>query len=424
MPPTSSAQQKTTLNKLLDSSLILAIFVAPISVILNNIFGGGYIYWAALPDFLISICFVFALILKLKAGGLKALFQSKLDVLVWAYLALSLIYLLVGILAQNSFLSLGQGFLSAARFAIVYLSFRLANFKLSDFAQKKAAKTILIVILVFGLIQFIYPDALSLMGYGSSPIKPNPTVDGTDLVRMQSFLRGPNPYGAFLLIPFSLILFKFKDFKNKRLAASLLTLISLNLILTWSRSAWLGAVLILGFFILTKLKLNKKMIISTLIVGLVLALTLSLVARTDSFKTVFLHDKPGEGGAVTSDQDRVKSYKNALILVAEHPLGLGLNGAGPASVRSDSGANIVENYFLQIFLQLGWAGGILLITISALSLIKLVGLKSDLSLGLAASGLALSLIGLMQPVWADVSVVFLWWSLLAICSAKNKNVVI
>ena len=71
------------------------------------------------------------------------------------------------------------------------------------------------MILIFGLVQFFYPDVLSFLGYGSSPIKPISTVDGTSLVRAQSFLRGPNPYGAFLLIPFSFLIFNFKKIKDR-----------------------------------------------------------------------------------------------------------------------------------------------------------------------------------------------------------------
>lgn len=421
MPPTSSMNQnRSNLSKeLLKLSLVLALFVAPISVILNRLFGGGYIYFAALPDFVILTSFLVLILNKLKSGEMVHLVKNKLDCLVWIYLAISLIYVIWGLASPNLNLSLGQGFLSSTRFAFVYLSFRMSGIKFSDLFSEKIIKLSLFVILIFGLVQFFYPDVLSFLGYGSSPIKPISTVDGTSLVRAQSFLRGPNPYGAFLLIPFSFLIFNFKKIKDRLTSLSLILLVTLNLILTWSRSAWLGGILILVIWGFTNIKLSKKMLAGGLITSFLLVISSVAIFKTDAFKTAILHDKPGVGGSANSDQNRVQSYKNALSLIKNRPLGYGLDSAGPASVRSTSGVKIVENYFLQIFLQLGWLGGVLFILISCWAIVELFKLKSVDSMALGASGLALAVVGLMQPVWVDVSVTLLWWSFFGIALQKK-----
>jgi hypothetical protein len=401
---------------LLKLSLVLAIFIAPFSVLLNKIFGAGYIYFAALPDLVIIISLVTLVISKLMTKQFSQLSKGKIDFLIWAYLAINLIYLLWGFISLGYDLSLIHGFLSSSRFALVYLAFRLSELNISDLYLRKITKFIILVVLVFGLIQFIYPNILSIIGYGLSPIKYIATVDGTKLIRAQSLLRGPNPYGAVLLIPLSLILFNFrKDVFN----SILLGLIIVNLILTWSRSAWLGALIIIVIFITTKIKLKLKTILISFSATTVIGLMSLFIINGNNLSTILLHDKPGEGGSITSDQDRLNSYKNAVNLITKKPFGLGLNAAGPASVRSDSGVKIVENYFLQIFMQIGWIGGALFIAITCLSLFELIKLKSEMFMCLFSSGVGLALVGLTQPVWVDASTTFLWWSFFGIYSAKK-----
>ena len=87
---------------------------------------------------------------------------------------------------------------------------------------------------------------------------------------------------------------------------------------------------------------------------------------------------------------------------------------------------IVESYPLQIALQLGWLGLILLMFIWAMVAFNLLDLhkNSQQPKVLLLSFAALSLVAFMQPVWADVSVVFLWWSLFGLDASKRKKVMI
>ncbi len=391
---------------LLMASLFLSVFITPIAVILNKLFGGGYFYFVAMADLVI----ILGLVINLK--NLKFSNFKILDWLILSYLALSLIYLFYGSMDGKSALGLVQGFLTASRFGLVYFAFKLKlleNVKLKT-SKKMLALTLGLIVLV-GLAQVFKPDVLNYLGYQSSPVKAISTVDGTGLVRVQSLTRGPNPLGAFLLIPLGLAIFNYKRLiKNKKLLILALGCL-VCLVLTWSRSAWLGLGLILIIKVLSNFKLNKKVLISGSAVLVGLAITLSVYARTDSFKTIFLHDKPGVGGISSSDDYRRASYKNALNLIAHKPLGLGIADAGPASVRSNSGVNIVENYYLQIFLQTGWLGGMLFLTISLVVVVNLLKNKNQQALALAASFLALSLVGTIQPVWADISVSVWWWGM-------------
>ena len=401
---------------LLVASLFLSVFITPIAVILNKLFGGGYIYFVALAD----LAIILSLMLNLK--NLKFSNFKMLDWLILSYLVLSLIYVFYGLADGKSALAVIQGFLTASQFGLVYFAFKLdllKNLNLKN-SKKMLALTLGLIILV-GLAQAFKPDVLNYLGYQSSPVKAVSTVDGTGLVRAQSLLRGPNPLGAFLLIPLSLAIFNYKRLiKNKKLLILALGCL-VCLVLTWSRSAWMGLGLILIIKALSIFKLNNKKVLisgSAALVGL--ALGFSVYAKTDSFKTVFLHDKPGVGGASTSDDDRLRSYKNALNLIAHKPLGLGIADAGPASVRSNSGVNIVENYYLQIFLQIGWLGGMLFLGIILVVVVSLLKNRKQQSLALVASFLALSLVGIMQPVWADISASVWWWGMFSLYLQKNN----
>jgi O-antigen ligase len=405
-----SISTKNNLSKIqfcsLVASLILSTFITPIAVILNKLFGGGYIYFVAMAD----LAIILSLVLNLK--NLKFSNFKMLDWLILSYLALSLIYVFYGLADGKSALALMQGFLTASRFGLVYFAFKIDLLKnLSLKTSKKMLALSLGLIILVSLAQVFKPDVLNYLGYQSSPVKGISTVDGTGLVRAQSLLRGPNPLGAFLLIPLSLAIFSYKSLiKNKKLLILAIGCL-VCLVLTWSRSAWLGFGLILIIKALSVIKFNKKVLISGSAALIGLALGFSVYAKTDSFKTVFLHDKPGVGGASTSDDNRLRSYKNALNLIAHKPLGLGIADAGPASVRSNSGVNIVENYYLQIFLQMGWLGGMLFLGIILVVVVSLLKNRKQQSLALVASFLALSLVGIMQPVWADISASVWWWGM-------------
>ncbi len=406
---------------LLTVSLILSVFITPIAVILNKLFGGGYIYFVALADVVI----ILSLLLNLK--NLKFSNFKMLDWLILSYLVLSLIYVFYGLADGKSALAVIQGFLTASQFGLVYFAFKLDLLKNLNLKNSKkmlalalALALALSLIVLVGLAQVFKPDVLNYLGYQLSPVKAISTVDGTGLVRAQSLLRGPNPLGAFLLIPLSLAIFNYKRLiKNKKLSILALGCF-VCLVLTWSRSAWVGFGLILIIKALSVIKFNKKVLISGSAALVGLALGFSVYAKTDSFKTVFLHDKPGVGGASTSDDDRLRSYKNALNLIAHKPLGLGIADAGPASVRSNSGVNIVENYYLQIFLQMGWLGGMLFLGIILVVVVSLLKNRKQQSLALVASFLALSLVGIMQPVWADISASVWWWGMFSLYLQKNN----
>ena len=104
---------------LLTVSLILSVFITPIVVILNKLFGGGYIYFVAMAD----LAIILSILLNLK--NLKFSNFKMLDWLILSYLVLSLIYVFYGLADGKSALAVIQGFLTASQFGLVYFAFKL-----------------------------------------------------------------------------------------------------------------------------------------------------------------------------------------------------------------------------------------------------------------------------------------------------------
>ena len=83
---------------------------------------------------------------------------------------------------------------------------------------------------------------------------------------------------------------------------------------------------------------------------------------------------------------------------------------------------IIENQYLFIAHETGWLGLLIFIALFGLIMRSLWQQRQDwLSLGVFASGIGLSLIGLLLPVWADDTVSIVWWGLAAIAIAGGRH---
>jgi hypothetical protein len=153
-----------------------------------------------------------------------------------------------------------------------------------------------------------------------------------------------------------------------------------------------------------------------------LAIGGSLVAFKDTefVSNVILHEDPSEGNDVNSNDGHADSLVDGTRRVVEQPFGGGIGSTGSASLLTDSPL-IIENQYLFIAHETGWVGLGLFVVILWLILSKLWrGRKDWFVLGVFASGVALALIGLIQPVWVDETVALIWWGLVAIALVRSR----
>lgn len=279
-------------------------------------------------------------------------------------------------------------------------------------------------VVVVGLLQmFVLPyDYLAWFGYDkSTTIAPFHTIDQQlDQLRYMSTLRGPNPLGAYLILPLVVVgdLAR-RYFTKDKMKAGALSLLSLGgLVLLYgshSRSAWIGFIIALGVYTLLSVPtVWQKRLVGIGLVGVIAAGVLVFQLRDTSFvQNVILHDNPEIGPAVTSNSARVDAFNEAIEDISERPLlGCGPGCAGPASFYDPDGIVLAENYYLQVAQEVGVVGLMLFVGIVVLVALRLFELRADsLALALLASLVGLSVANMLLHVWADDTLAYVWWGL-------------
>jgi len=280
------------------------------------------------------------------------------------------------------------------------------------------------VVASFGVLQVFVlpPDFLTVLGYGDTTIAPYLTVDeNPDYIRISSTLRGPNPLGAYAVIVLAVVaaLWVRRQITTKQQAWWLGVLTAASAVILWasySRSVAGAAAIAIGLIIV--IAAGKKFMKWALIGMASLAIIgggLLYVARDTSFvSNVVLHENETTGGSVSSNEAHFDSLAEGIELKVLQPLGAGIGSTGSASLYSDDGL-IIENQYLFIAHEVGWVGLVLFVYIFVWILRHLWRARSDwLSFAVFASGIGLAVIGILLPVWVDDTVAIIWWGLAAV----------
>ncbi len=296
------------------------------------------------------------------------------------------------------------------------------------------------LVVFFGILQlFVLPNNfLSHFGYekGVTIAPTNNIDDQPDQIRIMSTLRGPNPLGAYLILPGALLVCvvpilyarlrrgKTGDAKNYMLVSSVLFLgLLVSLYGTHGRAAWIGfavSIAVAVFFMLGK-KLRLYAVGAGLIAVCVFGVVLYQLRDTSFVQNVILHDNPETGGEVTSNGAHLTSAKQGIKDIFRAPLtGCGPGCAGPASFYYEKGTKLAENYYLQIGQEVGVFGLALFIAFLALVAKELFLRKNDpLALALFASLLGISVANLLLHVWADDTLAYVWWGVAGVVLANG-----
>lgn len=296
------------------------------------------------------------------------------------------------------------------------------------FAWKKILLIPATAVILFGFLQatVLPADVLNHFGYSTSSTKPFETVDNQpNIVRIQSTLRGPNPFGAYLLIVCVFILAELlKGIKGKyKYFLWVLLLISLfDMYNTYSRSAEIG--LFLAFVVL--LFTYKRQVLLRykwgLLSGIIIAcLAVGTAAAKHNYlaQNIVFHSSNRSTSSLSSNSERLKAVETASKDVVHHPLGGGVGSAGPASRRNNKGsAKIAENYYLQLGQEIGIAGMALFIVFNVMLAAALWARRADhMSATLLACFVGLSFANLLYHAWADDTLAYIWWGLAGIALA-------
>ncbi|MGB4759551.1 MAG: O-antigen ligase family protein [Candidatus Saccharimonadales bacterium] len=352
--------------------------------------------------------------------------KNRMMQLIAAYVALQVIGgLLAYFMGNVSPRALGYGWIVNLRFLLFFLLCAFVAHR-TDWLRLHWRTIILlpsILVIVFGILQYFVlpPDVLRHFGYGPDTIPVQSLVDQKEeFLRVQSFQRGANPLGGYLLVILTSLVVLIATRNHIRLWRTvLLAAGSLCLLLTFSRSAWLGMIAagIAAVLLCTKTTYQRRMV-ATVLGGLLVVSVVSLIAlrNVDMFQNAVFHTDENSTSSESSNTAHATAKTEGLKDVITNPLGDGPGTAGPASVYNrEAPPRIAENYFLQIGQEVGWLG-------LAIFILILVGLargwwrehNATLNRVMLASLLGMVVINMLWHAWTDDTIAYIWWGLAGI----------
>jgi hypothetical protein len=289
--------------------------------------------------------------------------------------------------------------------------------------------TILLALIAMAQVTFLPKDFLAQFGYGPGTVMPYTVIDDQpDAIRAQATLDGPNTLGSYLLIGLAASLVFVVTQKRNLLAGLSLGLGVFALILTSSRSAWLGAGAVLGVLAVTLVP--RPTLVKWLKWGTIPAILLAVgflwaATTVPALRLAVFHSTIDRASLTTGSSDKHwLEVTNGLLDVSRTPLGGGVGTAGPASYyNTNYYPKIAENYYIQIAQEVGVFGVLLFFAINVLVLYVLWRRRHD-NWGrvLLASFVGITTINLFLHGWADDPTALTWWGIAGLyLGADNKK---
>lgn len=425
------------LSKTLLAGLGLILVLMPVHAFLST-WGGSSIgplwLWKSWKEILL-VCLVVLTLgwLLSKPPVIKDLARSPLAVLLGAYLLLSAVMALLLIEStgqEATFVGVAMNLRYLGAGALAYLLFRYGavapEWITRAFWFVLAAG---VTVAAIGIMQvlLIPADFLAMFGYEKGvTIAPATLVDDNpDKLRAFATLRGPNDFGAYLILPLIIVIAWLKKVPLWVSAGSLVVL-SWALVLSSSRSAWLGAIAAaVGLVILQagrRLGLYK---IGALVLSLIVAGSILLYAsiHIPALRMAVFHSSPGDPSLTEgSTDDHIEATLGGIDRAVDAPLGCGPGCAGPASYYGDS-PKISENYFVQVAEETGLLGLALFTGLLGIVSVKLLRLKENVLLGrvLFVALMGHIVVGMLLHVWVDDPLSITWWLLASAVIGYNER---
>lgn len=225
-----------------------------------------------------------------------------------------------------------------------------------------------------------------------------------------SFIGGPNQLGSYLLPAVFILLYRSSVARTNGEKTSLsdrrilpwfaLTVLFVGVLLSFSRSAWVGVCAGLLAFLLfyiknIRIKYSLLGVMAILLIGLFVA-----YKNVPAVKDLLVHTSAESGGKSSQEQHgsaldssiaELKSRGTAQIF-----FGRGIGTAGPAAIKYSDGV-VSESWYIQLLLELGIVGLALWLVFIAGLLIRTYKTSPALFLSL----LAVSATALFLHTWAD-----------------------
>ena len=381
-------------------------------------------------ELLLLIGFGLVLVASAKKPWLKQAFKDKLFWVIGAFILLHL--LLMAMQPKNIEAEL-LGLAYNTRYLVFFIyAALLAHLCSRAHLLKRSLQVVLasaFIVLAFGVLQqaILPANTMEKLGY-SQDIGVLPIVligDNPEISRVFSTQSNPDAYGSYLLIivTIAMVYLRFaRQHSSRYVLVGIIGLGFINLLYTYSRSAWLGFVLgVIALIVLLvkqgvhrKVKREVKLVLfSVLIASVVVAggMLYALGSGTTIEGNIIRNSEQMES-IKGADEIRIENWQGSLDTVMAEPIGGGPSAAGPASLLTDT-PNVNNNYYLQIALETGILGLVAFLAVIVAVFIRLWcwSTKSPIAAALMASFVGLAITNMFAHIWTYEAVAYTWWGL-------------
>lgn len=422
----------TKLANILTAAIIVLVpFYAFLSVWASTFFGHFTLMriWDDVLLLILLLIVVYWLAIDKKLRDV--LFSNVLFRLIVIFIALVLVTGSVALARHDvTHKALAYGVLVDARFLLWFLAVWIVSMR-SNWLFRSWPKLVfwpLAVVATFALLQFfVLPhNFLAHFGYNkATTYVPFITINqNVSTIRVQSFLRGTNELGAYLAMCLGLIAAFIMFTKRHTWSWPLALLAGLALLVSFSRSGWIGAfvaVVAAVWLSFKKPRPNFKFFGSILIVVLILLGFVAIFHKNHGVQDAFFHVSTSSTAKQTSNAGHASAIHSDLHDILHQPLGHGPGTAGQASLYNvPHPYRNSESYFLQIGQELGLIGLALFIAILWFTG-KALSLRDDpLAKGLLAGLIGLLVVNLLTYGWVDDTLGFVYWGLVGIALSRTS----
>ena len=363
--------------------------------------------------------------------------RHKLTWLIAAYVVLDLIVAATAYLGHGvSGKAMAYGLLDDLRFLAFFVICWAIAVRTDRFSKRWYKLMIwpAVLVVVFGLLQMsVLPaNVLAHFGYGPKTIMPFETINhNSHYIRILSTLRGANPLGAYLIVPISALVVLLARYpkswnwtKVLLLAGALVVLIG-----SYSRAAWIGALLACAFIGIASIKgefIKRYKLQFSVAAGVLVILAAGVAYAFHSstrFQNIIFHTQTHSSSPVSSDQAHLSALRSGLKAVVRTPLGRGPGTSGPASVYNhDAPARIPEDYFLEIGEETGILGLVLFVSINVtIGYLLWRRRRSPFAFAMLASLIGITFVNLLSLAWTDDTLSYIWWGLAGVALAMPAD---
>lgn len=422
------------LNNFIYYLAISLIVYMPFHILLSqslSLATGGLEVWKAAKDVVLFVLFPVFVFAYFKRNLFKDRYFAKIMLLSLIY---GLIHLAFIVFAKKDDTHAAiVGSVYNTRFLIFLLIGYLVGSQAgsSNKLQKllKVSFYVSIVVAVFALLQyFVLPkDFLTNFGYSlERGVKSMFFIDDKpDLPRVMSTLRDPNSLAAYLLLPLIGSAYMIAtNYKKPRLiggikrgrVVAITLLISMAVFLTFSRSGYIGVVaglvtilsIVKGEWALLFIKKYKYILVVLIVLG-----GFAFIKAKDTYLVQnFIFHADEQTIQTDPNELRVELAQKVTDEILETPKGHGPGTAGIVSINNKVEGVLTENYYLQIFYEVGWIGGMVFISICVLLAKKLWQQRRDsLSGVLFATFIGYIPLSLLNHLWTNEAVALQFWLL-------------